>query len=888
MNAVSSERFKRLEPLLDRALDLEGAERERFLQMIGEIHPDLVVDLRRALTLDDDALPALGALAAEVTRERATDRRGLRAGAWRLREKLGRGGMGTVYLAERADGAFEMKVAIKLLRSHDLRFKEQLERERRVLARLDHPGIARLLDGGVLPDGQPFLAMELAEGEDLDVWLARARPDLRTRLRVFLAVCEAVAYAHAVLVVHRDLKPSNIRVAPDGEVKLLDFGIAKLLEPEAERGNTQHLALTPDFAAPEQLRGKEISTRTDVYALGALLFLMLTGRAPHPSFDGDWAGFVRRVTEEDAPPPSQVARDTATPPIAPAALRGDLDAIVAQALRRDPAQRYAGVDALAADVRRHLDGRPVHAHPAAWRYRTGKWLRRHWIGASLAGTVVLALVAAMAGVLWQARITAAERDSARLEARRSEAVRGALLLLFRDAAQAHGGGELSVRELFDGSTARIEADYADDPATRQEVLSGLAEIYIRITDYAGARALLTRFFELEDGSSPARLRAQAYADLANAELRTGDVASACRHIEDSLALFDAAVGDVRGLRADALSVRGQCLRQAGRTDEAIAAYQDALRLRIDVSGPEARETATTWNNLGLAYYFAARLDQAREPLERALALYDAKGQGRSLDAGNILNNLAALNYQLGRLDEAEAYFERALAVQREAGLNSAARGALLNNYGRLLTLRERFAPARTALEESLQLQRRNAGEDSPDAAATLLSLGELELAQGAFDAAATHFGESRRLFEARLGADHLLSARAQLAQADLALRRNDTGTALARLDEAMPRLAGAGAQGRAFLALAQCRRAQLRLREDEASARPDALACRDTLRDLRPPDHYERLEAEALLAAIDARGDAAARERHAEALAALGAVLGANHARVREAAAWLR
>jgi tetratricopeptide (TPR) repeat protein/predicted Ser/Thr protein kinase len=890
MSTQHSERFKRMEPLLDRALDLDGVERERFLSMCADIHPDLIDDLRRALALGDDALPALGGLAAEVTRERPTDRRGLRAGSWRLIAKLGRGGMGTVYLAERADGAFEMKVAIKLLRGHDLRFKEQLERERRVLARLDHPHIARLLDGGVLPDGQPFLAMELADGEDLDDWLARTRPDLRTRLRVFLDVCEGVAYAHAVLVVHRDLKPSNIRVADDGQVKLLDFGIAKLLEPDAERGNTQHLALTPDFAAPEQLKGQEVSTRTDVYALGALLCMMLAGRAPHPSFDGDWASFVRRVTEDDAPAPSDVAFNGPAAALPPALLRGELDAIVAQALRRDPARRYPSVDALAADVRRYLEGRPVHALPAAWHYRSRKWLRRHWVTATAASAVVLALFAGMAGVLWQSRETAAERDAALLEARRSEAVRSALLLMFRDAAARAGGEELRVRELFDGRSALIESEFADDPATRQEVLASLGEIYLRIADYTGARTLLRRFLEIDANTSPLRLRAQVLTDLANAELRTGDVAAACAHVEDALRLLEAADSDVRGLRSDALGIRGQCERGAGRSEASIAAYRDSLALRIAVSGENARDTAPAHNNLGMAYYFAGRLDDARLQFERTLALFDANGQARSLDAGNVLNNLAALHMQQGELAAAERSFARAMAVQREVAGESAALGALLNNYGRLLTLLDRRTDARPLLDESLRLQMRYAGADSPDVAATLLSLGDLDLADGKLPEATAHYDESRRLFETRLGPSHLLSARAQLAVANRLALAGDAAASETLYGSALDALQQAGTAGRSFLATGRCRRAALRLERGElAPAAADAAACHTAQSALRPTTHYERIEADALLAAIEFRqgGTQPARARHRSAVAQLQTVLGATHPRVLAAAAWL-
>lgn len=553
-------RFQRLEPLIDRALELEGAGRERFLLMCADIHPDLIADLRRALAPDDAVLPALGELAAEVTRERPTDRRGLRAGPWRLLDKLGRGGMGTVYRAERADGAFDRVAAVKLLRGQELRFKEQLERERRVLARLDHPGIARLLDGGVLPDGQPYLVMELADGENLDVWLERARPSLAVRLRVFLAICEAVSYAHAVLVVHRDLKPSNIRVTRDGQVKLLDFGIAKLLAPDAERGSTQHLALTPDFAAPEQLQGGMIGLRTDVYALGALLFLLLTGRPPHRAFDGNWAVFMQLVTERDAPRMSEAAVDAKTTTLPPSILRGDLDAVVARALQRDPTRRYASVDAFAEDVRCHLDGRPVRARPTSWHYRFVKWLRRR-IGVAVAtGALVLALVAAITSAFQHAHDNAAERDAARLEATRLQTVIDQLVPQIRESTQqpADAGADRTA----DDDVATAERAAGGDPILRAHMLVALATARFRHGNADAAEALLQGVLQSEGAALPPGLQARLHIALGDIRLHRGDRTQACEHAERAVAILhttDAA--DAAAARA--LDLRARCHMPSG-------------------------------------------------------------------------------------------------------------------------------------------------------------------------------------------------------------------------------------------------------------------------------------------------------------------------------------
>jgi serine/threonine protein kinase len=330
-------RFKRLEPLLDRALELEGEARDRFLALCAEIHPDLILDLRRALQPQQDLLPDIGAVAASATAAPATDRRGLIIGNWRLIERLGRGGQSTVYRAERLLPAGQVG-AVKLLRSPDAAQRDLFERERTLLARLSHEGIARLIDSGSPRDAQAYLVLELAQGSDLDDWLDQVQPDLPRRLGVLLQIADAVAYAHASGVLHRDLKPSNVRVDGADRIKLLDFGIGKWLD--ATPGATRLHALTPDWAAPEQIHGRATSTATDVHALGALLYLMLTGRTPHPRFEGDWAALLESADTRAPVPPSRAFLSDPDTAIRYARRPGELDAIALRALAQDPVQRH--------------------------------------------------------------------------------------------------------------------------------------------------------------------------------------------------------------------------------------------------------------------------------------------------------------------------------------------------------------------------------------------------------------------------------------------------------------------------------------------------------------------------------------------------------------------
>ena len=419
------ERFRRLEPLLDHALELDGAARAAYVASCAREHPDLAEHLRRALDAEQTTLPGLGSLAAAAVRRDSTNRHNLRVGPWQLLERIGRGGMGSVYRARRADGAFDKEVAVKLLRGGDqLRFKQELEDERRLLARLEHPAIVRLLDGGVLPDGHPWLVMELADGPDLAEWIRHERPALARRLAVFLQLCAAVGHAHSHLLVHRDLKPGNIRIAPGDRAKLLDFGIARLLDRDTGEARTRNLVLTPEFAAPEQLDGGTVSTRTDLYALGALLYLLLAGRAPHAGFDGNWPAWIARVTGSDPPPPSATSGEHGLPP---RVLRGDLDAIVLRALARDPQARYPAADALAEDLRRHLDGRAVQARAGGWWYRFGRWFQRNWLAAGLGLAAFLLLAIATVVLALTAARLAGERDAALRAAAAAQAERARMM-----------------------------------------------------------------------------------------------------------------------------------------------------------------------------------------------------------------------------------------------------------------------------------------------------------------------------------------------------------------------------------------------------------------------------------------------------------------------------
>jgi serine/threonine-protein kinase len=435
---MDPDRWQRLEEMFFTALDLDAAGRAELLAAANGTDTELAREVAAMLAAHDlgedhgiERLLAAGPSGSRI---------GTQAGAYRLVALIGRGGMGEVYLAERADGQFQQTVAVKLLRAgfDNARAVARFRAEREILARLEHPHIARLLDGGVTEDGLPFLAMEYVRGEPIDHFCRARDLSLEERLRLFVDVCRAVDFAHRSLIVHRDLKPSNILVTERGEAKLLDFGIAKLLAEGAAEAATRTglLLLTPEYASPEQVRGGGITTVTDVYALGLLLYEILTSRRAQPITDLSPAGIARTVCDEKPPVPS-----AAVPEGMARRLRGDLDTIVAKALHKEPARRYASAERLADDVLRHLEGRPIQARGESFSYRAGKLLRRHRLAAAAAAVVVavLAFSLLLGSGLVRARRAEAE---ARREAETSRRVSDRLLGIFKVSAPAEARAEI--------------------------------------------------------------------------------------------------------------------------------------------------------------------------------------------------------------------------------------------------------------------------------------------------------------------------------------------------------------------------------------------------------------------------------------------------------------
>ena len=708
--------WARIEPVLDRVLELGGDEEvQPLLEDLCGGDVELVAAVRRLLTATPgtsdrlerplrEAVPDLvSELEAELGAEDDVAEAGAVFGAYRLVEVLGRGGMGEVYRAERADRQFEKQVAIKRI-STGLPSPE-LERrflaERQILADLDHPGIGRLLDGGVSGDGRPYLVMELIDGSPIDQHCRDRGLGLRERVDLFLDVCAAVQHAHQNMVVHRDLKPSNILVTADGTPKLVDFGIAKSLaaaDGEAEeRPQTAFQPRTLEYASPEQIANRPVTAASDVYSLGVVLYRLLAGRAPY-RVSGLSAGEAERRVRERIPEPASAA---AARPVTraddevvpwPAKLRGDLDNIVAKALRKEPAERYATVEQLAADLRRHLQGRPVSAHgPSRW-YRGRKFLARHRLGVAAALLVAVALVVGTAVALWQAA-------RARTEARRSQRISEVLLGLFEDADPFSGRARtMSLPELLDRGAVEVRSTFASDPEMLARALGMLAQ-----ADYG--QGLYDRGLELAQESL------EVAAGLG----------------PDSLAVADAEYQLASGLNAK------------GRFDEAEAGYQRSLRILRRRGRSGSRREADTLQGLGIVASSQGE-DRLAERYHRdALRIRRALGPEPDLSVAVELNNLSGVLDAEGRAHESMALLEESLAIAgRTAGEDHPVTASIRANLATRKHTAGDLAGAEKLYRRALEIKERSLGADHPALTDQLSSLGRLLMDKGDFAAAAPY------------------------------------------------------------------------------------------------------------------------------------------------------
>lgn len=650
--------------------ELDSSARARSLALLRDEDPQLADDLESLMALEQEREDFL---AQPLVAPLPGARPGVLVGPYRLERMLGEGGMGQVWLAARADGLYQRRVALKLLRPGltDPNLRLRFTRERQILARLEHPHIARLLDAGISGDSQPYLALEYVEGEPITDWCRARTLALGARLQLFLQTCDAVSHAHANLIVHRDLKPSNILVTPLDEVRLLDFGIAKLLDTSEfapDHTRTGLRTFTLHYAAPEQIRGEPVTTMTDVYSLGVVLYELLTDAKPYRlkrQTDAEWEEVI--LTADPLRPSATLQRSAEAGAPDPHALRrrarelgGDLDNIVLKALAKRPEQRYPSVEALALDLQRYRDGKPVQARPQSVGYRVQKYVHRHRWALSTALLVMLVLSTALGIVAWQAR-------EAVQEASRAQALQDFVVGLFEHAGSVRGDGPLDVRVLLDAGEQRGSRELAQQPAARAELFGVIARLRLGLGDYSKALALLQRQAAIVDAlgnDAPPSLRLESATDRGRALRLLGRERDCIAGMQSSQPLALREQQQLPVQASEFYSQLGRCQRAIGRQDAARPMFQRSLALRRDPLHDNAG-VAENLADLASLHGDAGETAQALRGYRGALAQLRSSVGARHPLAIDLLRNLCSLERSLGDMPGAERDCRAALALSLE-------------------------------------------------------------------------------------------------------------------------------------------------------------------------------------------------------------------------------
>lgn len=777
-----------LDEIVDAAMALPADERQAFLETRLAADPEALRKATGILARLAEAEGFLEPAAGPAPQPAATPGQ---IGVWQVGAELGRGGMGVVYAAARVEGGFEQAGALKLMRGDGAIDLRRFEAERQMLARLEHPGIARLLDGGVSADGQPWMVMERVEGIPIDQWCAERGTALAGRIGLTLAVTEAVGAAHAMLVLHRDLKPGNVLVDAEGRVRVIDFGIAKQLD--ATDQTQEILPLSAPYAAPELLTGAPVGPPVDVYGAAAVLYELATGRPPVDLAGLPVALGIGRVLDTEPTRLMALRSDIPALAAAPGALVADLDAILAKALRKEAADRYPTIEAFAEDLRRACDGRPVAARAGdrAYRLRRLAWRARWPIAAGLA--IVAALGAGLVSTEIQRREALAARDAALAEEQRSDAVRQSLYLLLGETVEA-AGTDSNAREVLDQATRRIMAEFARDPGESARVLHAVGELHFYLGDYAAAKTALAPLIAADAAKVPGDVLAAARYDMAQAMVRLGEIEAAKPLLAKAQGFWQADTPKWRARLIDSRLVEAQILRGSDPA-AAAAMLQAATREHAAMFGTANRQAGVFRNNLGVALLAAGDPEGAAAALRQAQAIWQATRLTDTPDALNTANNLAALEMLAGRPAAAEPLFAEAVRIRRQLFGSSAGTAALLSNHGKVLLQLGRAKEAEGLLAEAAAMSEQFAGAGSMQHVAALAGLAEARLALGSPDALAL---ARQALAAAQLGKSPppakamalLALAKAQKAGGDAAGARQS----LAALEAMLPALGPAGAR----------------------------------------------------------------------------------------------
>ena len=712
---------------------------------------------------------------------------GRRLGPYRILRKLGSGGMGNVWLAERADEEYQQHVAIKLVRSglYSTQVQSRLRTERQILASLQHPNIARLLDGGRAPDGTPYLVMEYIDGEAIDVYCNRRRLPVAERIELVRKICSAVHYAHQNLIVHRDLKPNNILITPDGVPKLLDFGIAKLLDARHSANtvavtHVEYRVMTPAHASPEQVRGDSVTTASDIYVLGVLLYELLGGRRPFQLIGSSFAEIERVICEQEPVAPSALLERRCTnrptwPPISrradrrpPRACASCSRAISTAssciAMRKEADRRYSSAEQLSADLARFLTGQPVLATSDTWLYRTRKFVARHTLAVAASVAAVLTLAAFSTLTFIQSQRIAAERDIADSERMRAEQVSSFLVELFElsDPSKSRGN-QITAREILDIGARRVSIGLTDQPETRATLLGTIGTVYNSLGLYTDAVAVLEEALASRRklyGEKHLKV-AEALVDLGEARCEQGELDACDKHLNEALALQRDLVGPEALEVAPTLAAKGRLAQRRDALNEAEGYFNESFAIYRRHGRERTSDASSVINEL-------ASLEAYRGDYERAAQLYgtalDIDRQALGNDhpqVGMHVHDLAVVLQMQGKLTEAEPLYEESTRLLTKV-LGSTHPSTLdaLGNYGRFLQQKGDLPRAREVLNGVLEADRTVRGPRHPFVGHDLINLASVQLDSGAAAEAERNARAALAIYRESLPPEHAYVASA--------------------------------------------------------------------------------------------------------------------------------
>jgi eukaryotic-like serine/threonine-protein kinase len=861
---------------LDRALDVPPAEREAWLRELETKEPQAAAEVRRLLAAHETARFVSFMNEPIVLPPMTYAVTGELIGNFRVLREIGQGGMAVVYLAERADGTYSQRVALKVLRYGlgDTQAQFHFAQERQILASLDHQSIARLLDAGTTVTGLHYLAMEYVEGVPIDRYCDEQRLSIDARLTLFIKVAEAVQYAHRHLIVHRDLKPSNIVVTAEGTVKLLDFGIAKLLAP----GTFDHAApptrngvwlMTPEYASPEQVRGDPVSTATDVYQLGLLLYHLLSGYAPYSVQRRTPLEAFRMICESEPIAPSATVHDEGvhtegeaatyistvrgtTPSRLRRMLRDDLDAIVLKALRKEPTQRYASVEQFIGDIRRHRNGFTVGAYNGVWSYRAGKFMRRH---AQMLSVVAVAIVAVASVATWYTIQLADEKNRAQLEATTANHVAEFLANVFNGSSSRIAKGGTTARELLDLGAERIDKELANQPEMQARLLNVISGVYVQYDLFEQAQPLLERALTQNTRlyGRNSKETAETLYWMATLASHRDENAKSLDLYEEVLRIRESLLGPRHVSTADVLAAFSSAMLRSGEPPEAATLVAErALDIYSHAVDPNDERVLTTINVLIACAVNAGDLPRARTLYAQLLPRVERSLGRDHRNYAAALGNLAFVRIELGDFEGVEQQLRHSIQLyERLYGPDHGSIAAKWAVLGNLLHQIGRFSEALTTLQYAIDSQRRVSGPgDRVEAfalsimSATLRSRGDLE---GALQRAQEAMDILRKL----LGPSHDEYAQALQAYGEIHLEIKDLAAALPALTEAVTVLRASQAPNQSKTATAHMAKGLLLMRTERFSEAETELRPAVTAYQKMFPSHHRLL-----LAARSALGEA--------------------------------